>query len=70
MAFFRLFCIKKYAKNRLMKIEQFCFFPWKLRNGAFCTCYFDEDGVKTNSDVGLQSWTKKRTLKYARVLMG
>ena len=37
-AFFLLFWIKKYAKNRLIKIEQFCFFPWKRRHRAFCTC--------------------------------
>ena len=28
----------KFAKNCLIMIEQFCFFPWKLRHRAFRTC--------------------------------
>ena len=45
-----------------MKTEQFCFFPLKAETQGFLYMLIEEDGVKTNSAVGLQSKKKKNIL--------
>ena len=46
-----------------MKTEQFCFFPLKAETQGFLYMLIEEDGVKTNSVVGLQSQNKKTYFK-------